>query len=42
VDVLSSPILLRPGGLDRNRRFYRDVLGLAVYRERHRGSGSIR
>jgi catechol 2,3-dioxygenase-like lactoylglutathione lyase family enzyme len=33
VDVLSSPILLRPGDLDRSRRFYRDVLGLAIYRE---------
>jgi predicted enzyme related to lactoylglutathione lyase len=33
VDVLSSRILLRPSGLDRSRRFYRDVLGLAIYRE---------
>jgi catechol 2,3-dioxygenase-like lactoylglutathione lyase family enzyme len=33
VDVLSSRILLRPSHLDRSRRFYRDVLGLAVYRE---------
>jgi catechol 2,3-dioxygenase-like lactoylglutathione lyase family enzyme len=33
VDVLSSRILLRPGDLDRSRKFYRDVLGLAVYRE---------
>lgn len=33
MDVLSSRILLRPGSLDRSRRFYRDVLGLAVYRE---------
>jgi catechol 2,3-dioxygenase-like lactoylglutathione lyase family enzyme len=33
VDVLSSRILLRPSDLDRCRRFYRDVLGLAVYRE---------
>jgi len=33
VDVLSSRILLRPSELDRSRRFYRDVLGLAVYRE---------
>jgi hypothetical protein len=32
LDVLSSWILLRPGDLDRSR-FYRDVLGLAVYRE---------
>jgi catechol 2,3-dioxygenase-like lactoylglutathione lyase family enzyme len=33
VDVLSSRILLRPADLDRSRRFYRDVLGLAIYRE---------
>jgi catechol 2,3-dioxygenase-like lactoylglutathione lyase family enzyme len=33
VDVLSSRILLRPADLDRSRRFYRDLLGLAVYRE---------
>jgi len=33
VDVLSSRILLRPSHPDRSRRFYRDVLGLAVYRE---------
>jgi predicted enzyme related to lactoylglutathione lyase len=33
VDILSSRILLRPGDLDRSRRFHRDVLGLAVYRE---------
>jgi catechol 2,3-dioxygenase-like lactoylglutathione lyase family enzyme len=33
VEVLSSRILLRPTDLDRSRRFYRDVLGLAVYRE---------
>jgi catechol 2,3-dioxygenase-like lactoylglutathione lyase family enzyme len=33
VDVLSSRILLRPANLDQSRRFYRDVLGLAVYRE---------
>jgi len=33
VEVLSSRILLRPGNLDRSRRFYRDVLGLAIYRE---------
>jgi catechol 2,3-dioxygenase-like lactoylglutathione lyase family enzyme len=33
VDVLSSRILLRPDDLDRSRRFYRDALGLAVYRE---------
>jgi catechol 2,3-dioxygenase-like lactoylglutathione lyase family enzyme len=33
MDVLSSRILLRPSHLDRSRRFYRDVLGLAIYRE---------
>ena len=33
MDVLSSRILLRPSDLGRSRRFYRDVLGLAVYRE---------
>jgi predicted enzyme related to lactoylglutathione lyase len=33
VDVLSSRVLLRPSDLARSRRFYRDVLRLAVYRE---------
>ena len=33
MDVLSSRILVRPGDLDRSLRFYRDILGLAVYRE---------
>jgi catechol 2,3-dioxygenase-like lactoylglutathione lyase family enzyme len=33
MDVLSSRILLRPADLDHSRRFYRDTLGLAVYRE---------
>ena len=33
MDVLSSRILLRPSDLGRSRRFYRDVLGLALYRE---------
>ena len=33
MEVLSSRILLRPGDLGRSRHFYRDVLGLAVYRE---------
>ncbi len=33
MDVLSSRILLRPGDLDCSRRFYRDLLGLAIYRE---------
>jgi catechol 2,3-dioxygenase-like lactoylglutathione lyase family enzyme len=33
VDILSSRILVRPADLGRSRRFYRDVLGLAIYRE---------
>jgi catechol 2,3-dioxygenase-like lactoylglutathione lyase family enzyme len=33
VEVLSSRILLRPRDPERSRRFYRDTLGLAVYRE---------
>jgi predicted enzyme related to lactoylglutathione lyase len=33
VDVLSSRILLHPANLSRSREFYRDVLGLAPYRE---------
>ncbi|MGY1637410.1 VOC family protein [Geodermatophilus sp. SYSU D00742] len=33
MDVLSSRILLRPTDPARSRAFYRDVLGLAVYRE---------
>jgi catechol 2,3-dioxygenase-like lactoylglutathione lyase family enzyme len=33
VDVLSSRILVHPTDLDRSRRFYREVLGLAIYRE---------
>ena len=33
MDVLSSRILLHPANLSRSRRFYRDVLGLAPYRE---------
>ena len=33
MDILSSRILVRPRDLDRSLRFYRDVLGLAVYRE---------
>ena len=41
MDVLSSRLLLRPTDADRSQAFYRDVLGLAVYREfgppEHRG-----
>lgn len=33
MEILSSRILVRPVDLDRSRRFYCDVLGLAVYRE---------
>jgi predicted enzyme related to lactoylglutathione lyase len=33
MDVLSSRILLRPRDPDLSRHFYRDVLGLAIYRE---------
>jgi catechol 2,3-dioxygenase-like lactoylglutathione lyase family enzyme len=33
MDILSSRILLRPADPGRSRRFYRDQLGLAVYRE---------
>ena len=33
MDVLGSRILLRPTDLARSRAFYRDLLGLAVYRE---------
>lgn len=33
VEVLSSRILLCPADVSRSQHFYRDVLGLAVYRE---------
>jgi predicted enzyme related to lactoylglutathione lyase len=33
MDVLSSRILIRPRDRERSTAFYRDVLGLAVYRE---------
>jgi catechol 2,3-dioxygenase-like lactoylglutathione lyase family enzyme len=33
VEVLGSRILLRPSDPARSRHFYRDVLGLAVYRQ---------
>ncbi|MDP9866732.1 MULTISPECIES: VOC family protein [Streptosporangium] len=33
MEVLSSRILVRPSDPERSRRFYRDILGLAVYRE---------
>lgn len=41
MEVLSSRVLLRPADAERSQAFYRDVLGLAVYREfgppEHRG-----
>ena len=41
MEVLSSRVLLRPADLERSQAFYRDTLGLAVYREfgppEHRG-----
>ena len=41
MEVLSSRVLLRPRDVERSQAFYRDVLGLAVYREfgppEHRG-----
>ena len=33
MDVLSSRLLLRPTHPERSRVFYRDTLGLAIYRE---------
>ena len=33
MEILGSRILLRPCEPERSRRFYRDILGLAVYRE---------
>ena len=33
MEVLSSRVLLRPTDPERSRAFYRDTLGLAVYRE---------
>ncbi|HWC40109.1 MAG TPA: glyoxalase superfamily protein [Acidimicrobiales bacterium] len=33
MEVLSSRMLLRPTDLERSHAFYRDTLGLAVYRE---------
>lgn len=42
MDVLAGRLLLRPTDLERTRAFYRDVLGLAIYREfgtgPHRGT----
>lgn len=33
MEVLGSRILIRPSELERSQRFYRDTLGLAIYRE---------
>jgi catechol 2,3-dioxygenase-like lactoylglutathione lyase family enzyme len=33
MEFLSSRVILRPPDPDRTTRFYRDVLGLAIYRE---------
>lgn len=33
MEVLGSRILLRPTELHRSHQFYRDQLGLAIYRE---------
>jgi catechol 2,3-dioxygenase-like lactoylglutathione lyase family enzyme len=33
MDVLSSRVLLHPTDRERSRAFYRDTLGLAIYRE---------
>lgn len=33
MEVLSSRILVQPTDLERSRGFYRDTLGLAIYRE---------
>ncbi|WP_086828818.1 VOC family protein [Allokutzneria sp. NRRL B-24872] len=33
MEILSSRVLLRPRDPERSRAFYRDVLGLAVFRE---------
>jgi predicted enzyme related to lactoylglutathione lyase len=33
MEVLASRILLHPSELERSHRFYRDTLGLAIYRE---------
>ena len=33
MEVLGSRILLRPSELRRSQRFYREILGLAIYRQ---------
>src|SRR6266545_2979548 len=39
MEVLSSRVLLHPTDLERSRAFYRDALGLAIYREFGGGAG---
>ncbi|GAA1767359.1 MULTISPECIES: VOC family protein [Streptomonospora] len=39
VNVLSSRVLIHPTDLERSRAFYRDVVGLAIYREFATGGG---
>ena len=39
VNILSSRILLHPTDLERSRAFYRDALGLEIYREFGTGGG---
>ncbi|CAM3961271.1 VOC family protein [Nocardiopsis rhodophaea] len=39
IHVLGSRLLLRPTDLERSRTFYRDILGLAIYREFGTGDG---
>jgi catechol 2,3-dioxygenase-like lactoylglutathione lyase family enzyme len=39
MDVLSSRVLLHPTDPERSRVFYRDTLGLAIYREFGSGPG---
>jgi catechol 2,3-dioxygenase-like lactoylglutathione lyase family enzyme len=39
MEVLGSRVLLHPTDLERSRAFYRDTLGLAIYREFGSGPG---
>jgi predicted enzyme related to lactoylglutathione lyase len=39
MEVLSGRVLLHPTDLERSRAFYRDALGLAIYREFGSGPG---
>lgn len=40
VNVVSSRVLVHPTDLERSRAFYRDVLGLAIYREFNTGGAT--